>query len=61
MTGPNDNPLYELWKIASREAGQPQCTYPQLDTLRRFAQECWLEGFGAAQTEEQVVECPYVR
>ena len=27
-----------MWLAASREAGQPQCTYPQIDTLREFYQ-----------------------
>ena len=31
-----DEELYRLWYTASHNAGQPQCHYPQIDTLRTF-------------------------
>lgn len=40
----SDSALYDLWSDSSRRAGQPQCAYPQIDTLREFARAIWEEG-----------------
>jgi len=39
-----DSQLYDLWYDASHSVGQPQCHYPQIDTLRKFYQRAYEHG-----------------
>ena len=55
----NDTALYDLWFDATRRAGQPQCLYPQKDTLREFARVIWFEGFDDKVSPDSIPECPY--
>ena len=58
----DDDGLNALWMRASRRAEQPQCSYPQADTLREFARAMWREGFTDGQAEVPegtLIPCPY--
>lgn len=55
----SETALYDMWFDATRRAGQPQCLYPQKDTLREFARAIWFEGFDDKVSPDSIPECPY--
>jgi hypothetical protein len=43
----DDEALNRLWREASRSVGEPQCTWPQTDTLRAFYNVVYTTGYQA--------------
>lgn len=43
----DDETLNRLWRDASRAVGEPQCTWPQINTLRAFYNAAYADGLNA--------------